>query len=106
MGVRVSCREPENYTSMANIYVLLKSKSDDIGHQDFSPRSALCDVKPTLPSKGMMKNLSAPFDEITNGATPTAPLVQSSGSLRSVFCFPVIHKVVNVGSCVRHKFES
>ena len=64
---------------MANIYVLLKSKSDDIGHQDYSPRSTLCDGKLTTPQNEKIKNLSAPFDEINNGATATAPLVQSSG---------------------------
>ena len=73
---------------------------------DYSPRSTLCDGKPTALQNEKMKNLSVSFDEVNNGATPTAPLVQSSGSLRSVFSFPVIHKVGNVGSFVRHKFEN
>ena len=55
------------------------------------------------------RNLSAPFDEINSDATPTAPLVQSCGSLISVFrfllsLFPLIRKVGYVGSFVRHKF--
>ena len=71
---------------MANIYVLLKSKSDDIGHQDYSPRSTFCDGKPIVPSKGNMKSPCATSDEI-NGASssPTAPLVQSAGSFKLFF---------------------
>ena len=83
IDVPVSCREPEDYTLMANIYVLLKSKSD-IGHEDYSPISTLCDGKPTVPLTGKMKSPCAPSNEI-NGATPTAPLVQFTG-IFSCFC--------------------
>ena len=84
-SVRLSYREPEDYTTMANIYVLLKSKSDDIGHQDFSPRSTVCEGTPTVLPNVKMKSPSAPFDEINNNATPTAPLVHSSGVFLSGF---------------------
>ena len=67
---------------MANIYVLLKSKSDDIDHQDFSPRPTIRDGKPTAPRNGKVKSPSAAYDDISSDVTPTAPLVHSSGSLR------------------------